>query len=300
MPMDTYQKQRRGGKGVTGASAREEDFIQRLYTASTHEYLLMFTNVGKVHWLKVYEIPEASRYAKGAALAGLLKMAEQETISAILPVQNFDPKQWVVMSTANGLIKKTSLVSFDKPRSGGILAITLDKDDSLVSAEITDGKKDILLATRQGKSIRFLEKQVREVGRAGKGVRGMRLGKGDHVVGMVVVEDIRSLLTATERGFGKRTKLGVYRRQSRGGKGILNIKTTAKNGQVVSVVSVADDDEIIAVTATGKVIRQRVKEIKPTGRLAQGVRLIKLEVDDRLSSVVMVPREESDEGSPNP
>jgi DNA gyrase subunit A len=298
-PMDTYQKQRRGGKGVTGAQARDEDFIQRLYTASTHDYLMVFTNIGKVHWLKVYEIPESSRYAKGAALAGLLKMAEGEVISGILPVKEFDPKRWVVMATSQGLVKKTSLEHFDKPRAGGILAITLDKNDFLVSAEITDGKRDLLLATRQGKSIRFTEKQVREVGRAGKGVRGMRLGKGDSVVGMEVVADDRCLLTSTERGFGKRTKLGVYRKQSRGGKGILNIKTTAKNGLVVSVVSVADDEEIIAVTATGKVIRQRVKEIKPTGRLAQGVRLIKLEADDRLSSVVTVPREE-DEGGDKP
>jgi DNA gyrase subunit A len=296
MPMDTYQKQRRGGKGVTGAQARDEDFIQRMYTASTHEFLMMFTNVGKVHWLKVYEVPEASRYAKGAALAGLLKMAEGEVITGILAVKDFDPKRWVVMATTMGLIKKTSLAHFDKPRAGGILAITLDKGDSLVTADVTDGKKDLLLATRQGKSIRFAEKQVREVGRAGKGVRGMRLGKGDTVVGMEVVADDRCLLTSTERGFGKRTKLGVYRKQSRGGKGILNIKTTAKNGLVVSVVSVAEDEEIIAITATGKVIRQRVKEIKPTGRLAQGVRLIKLDADDRLSSVVLVPREEDEGG----
>jgi DNA gyrase subunit A len=294
LPVDTYQKQRRGGKGVTGASHREEDFIRNLYTASTHDFLLLFTNVGKVHWLKVYEVPEASRYAKGAALAGLLKIAEHETISAVLPVKEFDPKRWVVMCTAAGLVKKTSLEHFDKPRAGGILAITLDKNDALVSADITDGKQDLLLATRQGKSIRFHEKQVREVGRAGKGVRGMRLGKGDAVVGMERVEDARSLLTATERGFGKRTKLAAYRRQSRGGKGILNIKTTAKNGQVVSVVSVLDTDEIIAITASGKVIRQRVKEIKPTGRLAQGVRLIKLDTDDRLTCVIRILREEED------
>ena len=294
LPMDSYQKQRRGGKGVTGASAREEDFIQRMYSASTHDYLLMFTNMGRVHWLKVYEIPEASRYAKGAAMAGLLKITEHETISAVLAVKDFDPKRFVTMATAAGLVKKTTLQNFDKPRAGGILAITLDKGDALVTAEITDGKKELLLATRQGKSIRFAEKQVREVGRAGKGVRGMRLGKGDLVIGMEIVEDKSSLLTSTERGFGKRTKLSVYRRQSRGGKGILNIKTTAKNGQVVSVVSVADDDEIIAITASGKVIRQRVKEIKPTGRLAQGVRLIKLDADDRLTAVVTVPKEEGE------
>jgi DNA gyrase subunit A len=297
MPMDTYQKQRRGGKGVTGATSRDEDFTQNLYTASTHDYLMMFTSIGKLHLMKVYEIPEASRYAKGAALAGLLKIAEGETITGILAVKNFDPKQWVIMATKNGLVKKTSLQQFDKPRAGGILAITLDKGDSLVSAEITDGKKDILLATRQGKSIRFAEKQVREVGRAGKGVRGIRLDKADFVVGMQVVADDRCLLTSTEHGFGKRTKLGVYRRQSRGGKGILNIKTTSKNGLVVSVVSVADNEEIIAVTASGKIIRQRVKEIKPTGRLAQGVRLIKLDADDRLSSVVTVPQEEDEGGS---
>jgi DNA gyrase subunit A len=298
LPMDTYQKQRRGGKGVTGATSRDEDFTQNLYTASTHDYLMMFTSIGKLHLMKVYEIPEASRYAKGAALAGLLKIAEGETITGILAVKNFDPKQWVIMATKNGLVKKTSLQQFDKPRAGGILAITLDKGDSLVSAEITDGKKDILLATRQGKSIRFAEKQVREVGRAGQG-RSRHSPRIRPILwsGMQVVADDRCLLTSTERGFGKRTKLGVYRRQSRGGKGILNIKTTAKNGQVVSVLSVADHEEIIAVTASGKVIRQRVKEIKPTGRLAQGVRLIKLDADDRLSSVVTVPQEEDEGGS---
>jgi len=292
LPADSYHKQRRGGKGVAGATMREEDFIERMYSASTHDYLLTFTNFGKVHWLKVYEIPEASRYAKGTALANLLKLNENEKISAVLPVKEFTEKYSIILATANGLIKKTLLTAFDKPRAGGIIAITLDKGDSLVSADITDGKQDILLATKQGKSIRFQEKQVREVGRAGKGVRGMKLGKGDLVIGMEVVKEGKSLLTSTEKGYGKRTKLTAYRRQGRGGKGILNIKTTAKNGLAVSITAVGDEDEIIAMTASGKVIRQRVKEIKSTGRLAQGVRLIKMGDDDRLVAVVNVPKEE--------
>ncbi len=297
LPADSYQKQRRGGKGVAGATVREEDFIERMYTASTHDYLLGFTNFGKVHWIKVYEIPESSRYAKGTALANILKLDEHEKISAVLPVKEFTEKLSVMMGTANGLIKKTLLTAFDKPRAGGIIAITLDKGDSLVSAHITDGKQDLFLATKQGKSIRFQEKQVREVGRAGKGVRGIKLGKGDLVIGMEIVRDSKSLLTSTEKGFGKRTKLSAYRRQGRGGKGILNIKTTSKNGMAVSIVVVGDEDEIIAMTASGKVIRQRVKEIKGTGRLAQGVRLIKMSDDDRLVSVVNVP-EETNEGEP--
>jgi len=292
MPVDTYHKQRRGGKGVAGATMREEDFIERMYTASTHEFLLIFTSFGKVHWLKVYEIPEASRYAKGTALANVLKLGEGEKISASLTVKEFNDKLAILMATEQGLIKNTSLAAFDKPRAGGIIAITLSKGDKLVSAFITDGKQDILLATRQGKSIRFSEKQVREVGRAGKGVKGIRLGKNDAVIGMEVVKDGKSLLTATEKGFGKRTKLNAYRKQGRGGKGILNIKTTAKNGLAVSIAAVGDEDEIIVMTKEGKVIRQRVKEIKSTGRLAQGVRLIKMGDDDRLVSVVNVPKEE--------
>ena len=271
---------------------REEDFIERMYTASTHDYLLIFTNFGKVHWLKVYEIPEASRYAKGTALANVLKLGEGEKISAVLPVKEFNDKHSILLATEQGLIKNTSLSAFDKPRAGGIIAITLGKGDKLVSAFITDGKQDILLATKQGKSIRFPEKQVREVGRAGKGVRGIRLGKNDMVIGMEVVKDGKSLLTATEKGFGKRTKLNAYRRQGRGGKGILSIKTTVKNGLAVSIAAVGDEDEIIVMTKEGKVIRQRVKEIKTTGRLAQGVRLIKMGDDDRLVAVVNVPKVE--------
>ncbi len=292
LPADSYQKQRRGGKGVAGATVREEDFIEKMYTASTHDFLLVFTSLGKIHWLKVYEIPESSRQAKGTALANVLKLGEGETISAVLPVKEFNDKSSVLLATSEGLIKNTLLSAFDKPRAGGIIAITLSKGDKLVSAEITDGKKEIIIATRQGKSIRFAEKQVREVGRAGKGVRGIRLAKNDLVIGMVLVQEGKSLLTSTEKGFGKRTNLSAYRRQGRGGKGILNIKTTAKNGQAISILTVANEDEIIAMTATGKVIRQRVKEIKTTGRLAQGVRLIKLGDDDRLVSVINVPKEE--------
>jgi DNA gyrase subunit A len=293
LPVDTYHKQKRGGKGVAGATVREEDFIERMYSASTHDFLLIFTSLGKVHWLKVYEIPEASRYAKGTALANVLKLGENEKISAVLPVKEFTEKFSILMATAEGLIKNTLLTAFDKPRAGGIIAITLSKGDSLVSAEITDGKQDVLLATKQGKSIRFAEKQVREVGRAGKGVRGIRLGKNDIVIGMEVVREGKSLLTATTKGYGKRTLLKAYRRQGRGGKGILNIKTTAKNGLAISITAVGDEDEIIAMTAEGKVIRQRVKEIKTTGRLAQGVRLIKMSEDDHLVSVVNVPKDEA-------
>jgi DNA gyrase subunit A len=292
LPVDTYHKQKRGGKGVAGATMREEDFIERMYMASSHDYLLIFTSFGKVHWLKVYEIPEASRYAKGTALANVLKLGEGESLSAVLSVKEFNDKFSVLMATEQGLIKNTPLSAFDKPRAGGIISITLSKGDKLVSAVITDGKQDIFLATRQGMSIRFQEKQVREVGRTGKGVKGCRLGKNDLVIGMVVVQEGKTLLTSTEKGYGKRTLMKQYRRQGRGGKGILNIKTTAKNGLAVGIASVGDDDEIIVMTKEGKVIRQRVKEIKTTGRLAQGVRLIKMSDNDRLVAVVNVPKEE--------
>lgn len=292
LPMDTYQKQRRGGKGVAGAPAREEDFVERMLLASTHDTLLVFTDKGKAHGLKVYEIPEASRYARGTALASLLKLSEGERLAAVSPVSDFQEGRWVVLATAAGLVKKTELSEFEKPRAGGITALTLDRQDTVVSAEITDGKQDLFLATHKGFCIRFPEKQVRIVGRTGKGVRGIRLQKEDRVVGLEIVRESVSLLTVTERGFGKRTKLSAYRRQSRGGKGILNIKVTAKNGAVVGVVAVTDEDEIIAVTAAGKVIRQRAREIKVTGRLAQGVRLIKLEEKDHLVSVAVVPQEE--------
>jgi DNA gyrase subunit A len=227
----------------------------------------------------------------------VLKLGEGEQISAVLPVKEFNDKSSVLLATQQGLIKNTLLSAFDKPRAGGIIAITLDKGDKLVSAEITDGKKEVIIATKQGKSIRFPEKQVREVGRAGKGVRGIRLDKNDLVIGMEIVKEGKSLLTSTEKGFGKRTNLSAYRKQGRGGKGILNIKTTAKNGLAVSIAIVGDEDEIIAMTASGKVIRQRVKEIKTTGRLAQGVRLIKLGEDDRLVAVINVPKDE--EGDEN-
>jgi DNA gyrase subunit A len=295
MPMDLYQKQRRGGRGITGAGIRESDFIETIFTASTHDVLLIFTNLGKVHWLRVYDIPESSRTAKGTSLANLIRQEEGEKISAVLPVKEFQGQQFVQMATAHGLIKKTALSAFEKPRSGGIVAITLEKSDSLISAEITNGKQDIFLATRTGKGIRFSEKQIREVGRAGKGVRGIRLDKNDQVVGMQVIIEGKTLMTATDRGYGKRTKLTAYRRQGRGGKGILNIKTTPKNGIVVSIITVLDEEEFIAMTAEGKVIRQQVKEIKTTGRMAQGVRLIKLEENDRLVSVVSVPRESEEE-----
>ncbi|MDD4908071.1 MAG: DNA gyrase subunit A [Candidatus Omnitrophica bacterium] len=293
----SYRKQRRGGKGVTAMETREEDFIRHLFIASTKDYLLVFTNKGQVYWLKAYEIPEASRSSKGKAIVNLLSVASDESVAAVVPVKEFSDDRYLVMCTKQGLIKKTRLSAFSNPRKAGIVGITLDKDDLLIETSLTDGKQQILLATKEGKSVQFKEEQVRDMGRQAKGVRGMRLSKKDEVIGMEVVPPESKklglyLLTVTSGGFAKRTDFDEYRLQSRGGKGIINIKVTSKIGTVVGMASVTEEDEVMTVTKQAMMVRCAVKDIRKTGRNTQGVRLISLEKDDAVASLAKVVAKE--------
>ncbi|MBM3246301.1 MAG: DNA gyrase subunit A [Candidatus Omnitrophica bacterium] len=292
LPVSAYRKQKRGGKGSTGAELREEDFIEHLFVASTKDYLLIFTDKGRAHWLKVYEIPQASRVAKGKAIINLVQMASDEKISSTIPVKNFSGDNYLVMATKLGLIKKTRLDEYSNPRKGGIIGITLEKGDELIEVKLTDGKQELLLGTLQGKAIRFPEAQVRDMGRAAKGVKGVGLFKSDVVIAMEVVQKEDTVLTVTELGFAKRTPVGQYRLQRRGGKGIINIKVTKKNGQAVGLKAVSDRDELMVMTQNGMFLRCLIKDIRATGRSAQGVRLIKLAEKDRVSSVAHVVVEE--------
>jgi len=295
--ISSYRKQHRGGKGVTAMETREEDFVKHLFVASTKDYLLIFSNNGRVHWLKVYEIPQAGRTAKGKAIINILEMGKDEKISAVIPVKEFTEGKYLVMCTRQGLIKKTDLSAFSNPRKGGIIGITLDSKDALIETALTDGNQEVLLATKDGKTIRFKEKQIREMGRQAKGVRGVSLGKKDEVISMTIIssqmdKSQTTLLTVTENGFTKRSLFKEYRLQSRGGKGIINIKVTQKNGRVAGIMSVEVGDEILAVTHKGMVVRCPIKDIRQSGRNTQGVRLISMEKGDAVASVAKVVAKE--------
>jgi len=292
LPISAYKKQKRGGKGVSGSGTREEDFIEHLFIASTHECLLFFTDNGKVYWLKVHEIPQVGRLAKGRAIVNMLHLSSGEKITSFVPVKEFTEGRHLVMATEQGVIKKTRLDAFKNPRKGGIIAITLAKDDKLISTISTNEKQEILVATKEGMAIRFKEKDIREMGRSAKGVRGIRLKKKDQVIGMVTVAREGSLLAVTEKGFGKRTKFEEYRLQSRGGKGIINIKITDKNGKVVGLKSVKDGNEIMLITQQGMVVRTPVKGVRTIGRSTQGVRVIKIAKNDKVASVASIVVEE--------
>jgi DNA gyrase subunit A len=295
-PLTNYRAQRRGGKGKIGMETREEDFVQRLFMATMHSYILFFTNKGRVYWLKVHQIPEAGRQAKGKAIVNLLQIGQDERVTAALPVREFTPDHFILMATKQGIIKKTELEAYSHPRPSGIIAITLEEGDDLIGAEVTDGKRDVFLGTKDGLSIRFNEEDVREIGRTGKGVIGVRLDEGNEVVGMEIVRDDSTILTVTENGFGKRSSLEDYRSQSRGGKGIITIKTTEKNGRVVAIAQVSKDDEILLITGNGKILRTRAKDISVQGRNTQGVRLLETEEGDKVKSLAkVVERDEEKE-----
>jgi len=297
LPVSAYRKQRRGGMGVTAMETKEEDFVEHLFVASTHEALLFFTNQGRCYWLKVHEVPQASRYAKGTAIINLLSLQKEERLSTFVAVKAFDPGRFLVMATKQGTVKKTALEAYSNPRKAGIIAITLEKGDELIEAAITDGEREILLLTRQGKAIRFPEAQAREVGRSARGVRGIRLGKGDEVITMALAQPKAELLTVTALGFGKRTTIDAYRLQSRGGKGIINLKVTKKNGEVVGAKMVTDQDELMLISQEGMMVRSPVKDIRSTGRGTQGVRLISMKGKDRVASVARVaPKDEEGGG----
>lgn len=291
-PVILYRSQRRGGKGKTGMSTKEEDFVEHLFIASTHSYILFFTDAGKVYWLKVHEIPQAGRAARGKAIVNLLNLARDENITSFLPVRNFEEGKYVVMATKNGVIKKTDLMAYSHPRAGGIIALNLDEGDRLISTRLTDGSKDIFLGTKEGQAIRFKENQVRPMGRVSRGVKGVALGTGDRLVGMEIVGDVSTILTVTENGFGKRTATSEHRGQSRGGKGVITIKTSERNGKVVSILQVTDEDEVMMITDRGKIIRMAMKGIKVIGRNTQGVKLIGMEPGERVVSVARLAERE--------
>ncbi|MDQ7051735.1 MAG: DNA gyrase subunit A [candidate division KSB1 bacterium] len=287
-PISGYRRQGRGGRGSTGSSTRDEDFIEHLFVASTHHYILFFTNRGRCYWLKVHEIPQAGKAARGRAIVNLLNLQQGEKIAAFVNVRDFDEKQYVVMATRNGLVKKTSLAAFSHPRKGGINAITIRDDDTLISADLTDGTHDIMLATRDGKAIRFNENEVREMGRTASGVRGISLSDDDYVIGMVIIKRNGTILVVTENGYGKRSNVADYPVKHRAGKGIITLKTTSKVGKLVSIKEVVDDDDFMIITQKGVVIRQKAKDISIIGRNTQGVRLIKLDEGDRIADVARV------------
>ena len=297
VPASAYKAQKRGGKGVAAMGTREEDFVERLFVASTHDTLLIFTNLGKVYWKRVFEIPEASRAAKGKHLSSLLPI-RQEGIAAVFAIKDLNKeKADLVMCTKQGLVKKTALQEYSNPRSAGITAITLTKGDELIGVQMTDDKNDLIMATHEGMSIRFPLKEVREIGRTGQGVKGISLEKDDYVVDMVVVVDPKgSLLTIGESGYGKRTELTEYRVQGRSGKGLINVKVTEKTGKVVGVKPVADDDELMLITNVGTMLRMKVGDIKTTGRNTQGVRVIKVKEDDRVVAVAQLAAKEEEDG----
>ncbi len=297
LPVSTYRKQKRGGKGVSGVGMREEDFVEQLFIASTHDYLLIFTDKGKVYWLKVYEIPQAGRLAKGKAIVNMLQLESGENIAALVQVKDFEEGKFLIMCTANGQVKKTDLMAYSNPRKGGINAITIRDKDKLIACRLTNGSSEIFLATYEGKAIRFLESDVRQMGRTASGVRGISLSKNDRVIGMELVDKDATLLTVTENGFGKRTKVSEYRSQSRGGKGIINIKTTKANGMVVGLNTVVDKDELMLITSSGMIVRCPIKDVRPTGRSTQGVRLMRLNSNDKVVAVARLAAKEEDDNS---
>jgi DNA gyrase subunit A len=294
--VDTYRRQTRGGKGRIGMGTRAEDFVEHLIVASTHSYLLIFTTRGRVYWLKVYEIPDASTTGKGKHLSNLVNLQPDETVKAFLSVKDFVPDQFIVMVTKQAVIKKSELTEFDNPMARGIIAVSLDEGDELISAKITHGDNYVFLGSKEGQAIRFVEGQVRAMGRQARGVRAMDLAEGDYLVGMEVADKDGLLLSIAENGYGKRTPLEDYRLTARGGKGVINMKITGRTGKVVSILSVKEDSEIIIVSQNGKIIRIESSTIRQAGRSTQGVRLVNLEEGDKVAAASVIPETEDVNG----
>jgi len=291
MPIDTYRKQGRGGKGIIGSTTKEDDFIEHLFTASTHDYLLVFTTRGICHWLRVFNVPSLSRQSRGRNIVNLLNLRSDEKVASIINVRQFDERQ-LVMATKNGLVKKTVLSAYGNPRSSGVIALKLDANDALIGVVVTSGHDEIVLGTADGMAIRFSETDVRSMGRVSRGVIGIRLRTGDEVVDMVKAGTGSTLLTVCENGYGKRTPLEAYRLQSRGGLGLINIKTGGRNGRVVALKAVDDDDEIMMITAQGLVVRTGLEEVRAIGRNTAGVRMIRLNPGDSLVAVTRLVAED--------
>jgi DNA gyrase subunit A len=293
-PVHLYRSQRRGGKGRTGTRPRQEDFVELLFVASTHDYLLFFTNLGLIHWLKVYQLPEASPLARGKAIVNLLQLQESERVATILPVREFETDMYVVMATRKGVVKKTDLMAYGKPRAGGIIALKIDEDDELICARITDGKQQLFFTTRAGKSLRTREDEIRPMGRVARGVKGMAVD-GSSLVGMEVISEEATILTVSENGFGKRTETKEYPLRRRGGKGVISMRTSERNGPVIGFRQVGENDEIMLITDRGRIIRMMVNEISVIGRITQGVRLIDIEPDERVVDLASLAETEEEE-----
>jgi len=296
-PITSYRNQRRGGKGRIGMRTREEDFVSHLFVASTHAYIMIFSDRGRAYWLKVHEIPDVGPGGKGKAIANLVSMAPDEKIAALQTVKEFEEGKFIAMGTLRGIVKKTELPAFSNPRAGGIIAMGVEDGDRLMAAQITDGTGEIFIGTRDGLAIRFPESDVRPMGRTAYGVKGITLREGDEVVAMEVVRPGSTLLTVTEHGYGKRTELDEYRVQSRGGVGIINIQTTERNGRVVGMASVHDEDEFMLITQQGKILRTVARDIRTIGRATQGVRLIEIDADDRVVALARLAEKDDENGT---
>ena len=295
MPSDTYKSQKRGGRGITAMTTKEEDFVEQIFTTSTHNFLIFFTNKGKCYRLKVYEIPEAGRQAKGTAIVNLLNITGDEKITTVIPLKKFDDELFLMAATKMGVVKKTPLAEYDTSRRDGIIAINLEDHDELIGVQLTDGKQDMILVTAGGQAIRFAEEEARPMARATKGVRGIKLMDDDYVVGMEVVRDEGDLLVITANGYGKRTPLEEYRQQTRGGKGVFTVRPSARNGEIVGALVVKDDEEIMAISKEGIIIRIKVSEISTMGRTTQGVTIMKMGEHDSVVSMARVAEHEHEE-----
>jgi DNA gyrase subunit A len=287
-----YRSQHRGGKGKVGINVKEEDFVEDLFIASTHDYILFFTDAGKIHWKKVHELPQAGRATRGKAIVNLLNLGSEEKVTAILPLKDFSRAGFITFMTKMGTIKKTALEAYSNPRAGGIIAISLDEKDELISTKLTNGQHHLFIGTKLGKAIHFPESQIREMGRTARGIRGIKLSKGDEVVGMEVVTPHTQILTVTARGYGKRTQASEYRIQNRGGSGIFTVKRTQKTGDVVGIKIVADEDELMLISNKGKILRLRATDIPIQGRSTQGVRLIAIDEGERMVAVARLAEKE--------
>jgi DNA gyrase subunit A len=296
-PLDEYRAQKRGGRGKQAATTKEDDFIEKLFIANTHDYVLCFSNKGKVYWIKVYEVPQGSRTSRGKPIVNLLKMDEDERINAILPVREFREDSYVFFATQEGVVKKTALADFSRPRPSGIIALDLDEGDRLVGVAVTDGKHDVMLFSDEGKAVRFDENDVRPMGRGARGVRGMNLAKGGKVIALLVAEnESQSVLAATENGYGKRTPIAEYTRHGRGTQGMIAIQTSERNGKVVAATLASTEDEIMLITSGGVLIRTRVAEIREMGRSTQGVTLINLSEGEKLSGLQTIMDRDEENG----
>ena len=289
-PVSLYRSQHRGGRGKVGMATKEEDFVENIFISSTHNYILIFTNKGKAHWLKVYQVPQAGRAARGKAIVNLINISSGERVAAILPVKEFVPGKFVVMVSRKGIIKKTDLEAYSRPRSGGIIAVSIDDDDELIDVRQTNGDQDIFLGTRKGMAIRFNEKDVRDMGRTARGVIGIRMDEDDILVGMEIITDGNSIMTVSEKGYGKRTESVEYRGQGRGGRGIINLRTVPRVGCVSGIRQVSGDEDVLLISNSGNIIRMRADEVPVIHRSTQGVRLIDLAPEEKLVGLARAER----------